>query len=300
MSTLFLWEEAKNDTRRISLLEQLKNLLPMGKKASADLAAHQQRHGIKYELEMPNPNNAILAASRVIQRQVSHIIKLQSRFEADVNEGWGQNPSDSSEQTSLSRPWSSPPGSGGIALDSPRHVPQQNANRVSSTQYGASHMSDDGAGASQRGVIIEPLNPRGSRSPEVEISSPPADGADNQAKWVPSRTSSEDSVSSLPTGENYTGWKGFLMSYYGIQTVYGFVTGRFHSVLMIHRSQPNSTHRAMSHSQINHNWDIGYLSHLIPGSRTFASAKAAVSSAAQNATRSTAFAIFVSRRVQCL
>ncbi|KAI1742698.1 hypothetical protein F4680DRAFT_24434 [Xylaria scruposa] len=196
MSTLFLWEEGKNDTRNALLLEQLKNLLPMGKKASADLAAHQQRHGIKYELEMPDPNNAILAASKEIRRQVSHIIKLQSRFEADVNEGWDQNPSDSSGRTSLSRPWSSPPGSGGIAVDSPQHVPQQKTNRVSSknsTHSGVSHLGDDGAGASLRGVTIELINPRASRSPEAEISSSPADGADNQAKRLPSRTPSEDS-----------------------------------------------------------------------------------------------------------
>ncbi|TRX95747.1 hypothetical protein FHL15_003301 [Xylaria flabelliformis] len=186
MSTLFLWEEAKNDSRRLSLLEQLKNLLPMGKKASADLAAHQQRHGIRYESAMPDPNNAILAASREIQRQVSHIIRLQSRFEADVNEGWGQNPSDSSEHTSLSRPWSSPPGSGGAAVESTRHVPQQKANRVSfknSTHSRRSHLGDDGVGASQRGVIIKSYNP---------FSSPPADSANNQSKQVPSRTSSED------------------------------------------------------------------------------------------------------------
>ncbi|KAI0186380.1 hypothetical protein EV127DRAFT_514405 [Xylaria flabelliformis] len=186
MSTLFLWEEAKSDSRRISLLEQLKNLLPMGKKASADLAAHQQRHRIKYEFEMPDPNNAILAASKEIQRQVSHIIRLQSRFEADENEGWGQNPSDSSEHTSLSRPWSSPPGSGGAAVESNRDIPQQKTNGVSfknSTRSRRSHLGDDGVGASHRGVIIESYNP---------FSSPPADSANNQAKRVPSRTSSEE------------------------------------------------------------------------------------------------------------
>ncbi|KAI0864907.1 hypothetical protein F4860DRAFT_383195 [Xylaria cubensis] len=186
MSTLFLWEEAKNDSRRISLLEQLKNLLPMGKKASADLAAHQQRYGTKYESEMPDRNNAILAASREIQRQVSHIIRLQSRFDADVNEGWGQNPSDSSEHTSLSGPWSSPPGSGGAAVENTRDIPQQNTNRVSfknSTRSRRSHLGDDGVGASQRGVIIESYNP---------FSSPPADSANNQSKRVPSRISSED------------------------------------------------------------------------------------------------------------
>ncbi|KAI1748705.1 hypothetical protein F4782DRAFT_345140 [Xylaria castorea] len=217
MSTLFLWEEAKNDARRMLLLEQLRNLLPMGKKISAELAAHQQRHGIKYESEMPDPNNAILAASKETQRQAAHIIKLRSRFEADVNEGWVQSPRDSfSEQASLSGPRSSPPGSGGSAIDSARHIPRQKANRVSfknSIHSRGNHLGDHGVGASQKGAIAQSLNSHGgSQSPHAEFLSLPADSARNQGKRVRSRIPSEDWVSAqevdnFPKGRRYIGCK---------------------------------------------------------------------------------------------
>ncbi|KAI1363802.1 hypothetical protein F5Y08DRAFT_231224 [Xylaria arbuscula] len=80
LTTLFWWEEAtlKNDTRAASLLEQLKNLLPMAKKASIELAEYQRKHGTSYESGIPGPNNAMLAASEEVLRQIAHVIRLYS------------------------------------------------------------------------------------------------------------------------------------------------------------------------------------------------------------------------------
>ncbi|KAI0451687.1 hypothetical protein F5B21DRAFT_486333 [Xylaria acuta] len=180
----------------VSLLEQLRNLSALAKKVSTDLATHQKRHGIRYESGMPDPNNAILAASKEIQRQVAQVVKPYSRSEAAENESWGQNPRDSfGEQTSLSGPRPSPSGSGGSAADG---TPRRRVNRVplktsTRSKGSGSHLGDHGVGASQKGVVAQPANSRGPQSPHAGFLSLPADSARNQSKWVPSRTSPEES-----------------------------------------------------------------------------------------------------------
>lgn len=148
---------------------------------------------------MPDPNNAILAASKEIQRQVAHIVNAYSRSEVPDNGRWDQSPRDSfGQQISTSGPWSSPSGSGGSAADDVRHMPRRRTNRVSirtSTHTRGSHLGDHGVGASQKGAVAQPVDSRGSQTPQAEPPSPPADSARHQHERVPGKTSSEERVS---------------------------------------------------------------------------------------------------------
>ncbi|KAI1423665.1 hypothetical protein F5Y12DRAFT_516550 [Xylaria sp. FL1777] len=184
MSTLFAWEEAamKDDTRTASLLEQLKNLLPMAKKASTELAEHQRKHGTTYESGVPDPNNAMLAASEEIQRQIAHAIRPHSHAEATKDRTLGDKRRERRRTSPVERtgqseaPWASPFGPDGLVADSVEYIPRRN--RVSfktSDDVTDGHSSDQSTGTRQDGGIAPVAPSTRSRSPPVQ---PP--GPDNK------------------------------------------------------------------------------------------------------------------------
>ncbi|GAW18571.1 hypothetical protein ANO14919_080490 [Xylariales sp. No.14919] len=178
-STLFLWEEAtlKDDIRTVSLLEQLRNLLPMAKKASTELAEYQQKHGTKYESGVPDPNNAMLAMSEEIQRQIAHAIRPHSSSEATKDRSLGHRRSERRrastviERTSYPEAWSSPFGPDGTVADSVEYLPRRRLNRVSfkTSDYTTERQSSDHSMEIRpdSGITQAP-NPRRSRSPPVD------------------------------------------------------------------------------------------------------------------------------------
>ncbi|KAI0466740.1 hypothetical protein F4859DRAFT_526416 [Xylaria cf. heliscus] len=173
MSTLFLWEQAANsDTRSRSLLQQLKNLLPVAKRASTELAVHRKQHGVMYESGMPDPNNDMLAVSKEIQRQVTHVIRPHVQSEAAENERWDRNPHENfGEQTSRPQPWSLPSRSCGDHYH---------------------YLSDRGAKASHKGAAAQQASLRESQSPHAEFPSLPANSARKHSELGSGRTLSEE------------------------------------------------------------------------------------------------------------
>ncbi|KAK5628915.1 hypothetical protein RRF57_004630 [Xylaria bambusicola] len=140
MTTLFAWEEAtmKDNTRAVSLLEQLKNLLPMAKKASSELAEYQRKHGTRYESGMPGPNNAMLAASEEVLRQIAHAIRPYSHSETAARDRLSggmrkekRRVSPVAERSSHSGSWDAPIGPDGLVDDSVEYSPRRRQNRVS-------------------------------------------------------------------------------------------------------------------------------------------------------------------------
>ncbi|TGJ77562.1 hypothetical protein E0Z10_g10708 [Xylaria hypoxylon] len=198
-STLFLWEEAtmKDDTRTVSLLEQLRNLLPMAKKASAELAEYQQKHGTRYESGVPDPDNAMLAASEESQRQIAHAIRPHSSSEAAKDRSSGQRrrerrrDSPIIERTSYPGEWSSPFGPNGTVADSVEDLPRRRLNRVSfkTSDYTIERRPND------RSTEIRPdsgttkvTNSRGSQSPPIEPPNPTVDDASYIPEGGPGKT----------------------------------------------------------------------------------------------------------------
>ncbi|KAF2971271.1 hypothetical protein GQX73_g2304 [Xylaria multiplex] len=201
-STLFLWEEASinDDTRTVSLLEQLRNLLPMAKKASTELAEYQQKHGTKYESGAPDPNNAMLAASEEIQRQIAHAIRPHSSSEAAKDRSLGhrhrekRRTSPVIERTSQSGAWSSPFGPNGMVADSVEYLPRRKLNRVSfkESDYSTERLSSD------RSMEIRPdssitqaATSRGSQSPPIQPPSPTGDNTSYTSERGSVKTSSK-------------------------------------------------------------------------------------------------------------
>ncbi|KAI0528293.1 hypothetical protein F5B22DRAFT_30197 [Xylaria bambusicola] len=121
----------KDNARAASLLEQLKNLLPMAKKASSELAEYQRKHGTTYESGVPGPNNAMLAASEEVLRQIAHAIRPYSHSETAAMRKEKRRVSPVVERSSQSGSWAPPNEPEGLATDSAEYSPRRRQNRVS-------------------------------------------------------------------------------------------------------------------------------------------------------------------------
>ncbi|KAI1308525.1 hypothetical protein F5Y03DRAFT_350035 [Xylaria venustula] len=186
LSTLFAWEEAtmKNDTRTVSLLEQLKNLLPMAKKASTELAEYQRKHGTTYESGVPDPNNAMLAASEEILRQIAHAIRPRSRSDvakdqsSDDRRRERRHTSPVVERTSQAESWSSPFGPDGLAADTAEYMPRRN--RVSFKTSNSTidrHFNHHNIGTSYDHNIAPVLHSQESKTPPAKPPNPATEAA---------------------------------------------------------------------------------------------------------------------------
>ncbi|KAI0412166.1 hypothetical protein F5X98DRAFT_22672 [Xylaria grammica] len=149
----------------------------MAKKASTELAEYQQKHGTKYESGVPDPNNAMLAMSEEIQRQIAHAIRPHSSSEATKDRSLGHRRSERRrastviERTSYPEAWSSPFGPDGTVTDSVEYLPRRRLNRVSfkTSDYTTERQSSDHSMEIRpdSGITQAP-NPRRSRSPPVD------------------------------------------------------------------------------------------------------------------------------------
>ncbi|KAI1133287.1 hypothetical protein F5Y10DRAFT_85561 [Nemania abortiva] len=160
------------------LLEQLKNLLPVAKQASTDLAKHQQRHGLSHEPGMHD--NVMLEISKEIQRQIAHAIKPHLR--PGTTEGRFPGPRrrerrrDSSiiDEADFRRRWASPSRRSGSDADSVGDGPRRTAkNRVSFQT--ATNATEHDAEIGHNGIVAQTVDSHEPQSPDVQIPSPPAD-----------------------------------------------------------------------------------------------------------------------------
>ncbi|KAI1353601.1 hypothetical protein F5Y01DRAFT_56414 [Xylaria sp. FL0043] len=153
----------------------------MAKKASIELAEYQRKHGTNYESGMPDPNNAMLAASEEIQRQIAHAIRPYSHPEGPKRRSERRRKSQSPvvSRTSHRESWSSPFGPNGMVAGSVEHLPRRN--RVSfktlEDRTADQHSSDHSIGARHDDDITPAAKSRESKLPAAKPPSPVINGA---------------------------------------------------------------------------------------------------------------------------
>ncbi|KAI0965107.1 hypothetical protein F4678DRAFT_453864 [Xylaria arbuscula] len=174
----------------------------MAKKASTELADHQGKHGMTYESGVPDPNNAMLAASEEILRQSAHAIRPRSRSDAAKDQSSGdrrrerRHTSPVVERTSQAGSWSSPFGPDGLAADNAEDMPRRN--RVSfKTSHSTihRHFSDHNVGTSHDDNIAPLLRSRELNLPPAKPPSPATAAASHVSEEDPGGISSDKGVS---------------------------------------------------------------------------------------------------------
>ncbi|KAI0813243.1 hypothetical protein GGR55DRAFT_565274 [Xylaria sp. FL0064] len=189
----------KDETRTASLLEQLKNLLPMAKKASIELAEYQRKHGTSYESGVPDPNNAMLAASEEIQRQIAHAVRPHSHPEGVNRRSERRRKSQSPvvERTSHRESWSSPFGPNGQVADSVEYIPRRNrvSFKTSSEHAADRHSGDHSIGVRHDGDIGPAAKIHESQPPPNEPPTPLSNGTSYVSKRDLGGTSFDETVS---------------------------------------------------------------------------------------------------------
>ncbi|KAI1284018.1 hypothetical protein F5Y07DRAFT_97314 [Xylaria sp. FL0933] len=149
-----------------------------------ELAEYQRKHGTNYESGVPDPNNAMLAASEEIQRQIAHAIRPHSHSEAANRRSERRRKSQSPviERTSHRGAWSSPFGPNGQVADSVEHLPRRNrvSFKTSADHVADRHSNDHSIGARHDGNIAPAAK---SGEPQLTPAKPPSP-ASNGASYV--------------------------------------------------------------------------------------------------------------------
>ena len=178
----------------------------MAKKASVELAEYQRKHGTAYESGLPGPNNAMLAASEEVLRQIAHVIRPYSHPDSAARDRSSSDARRENRRTSpaiernrQSEPlMSSPFGPNDVTADSVEYLPQRRQNRGSFNTAGRASglRSND-----HRLTTVFDGSPRpAANTPEIQLSpdKPPSiasDRASHVSKLDTGGTSSRKGVS---------------------------------------------------------------------------------------------------------
>ncbi|KAI0098907.1 hypothetical protein GGR51DRAFT_417470 [Nemania sp. FL0031] len=172
-----------------SLLEQLKNLLPIAKKEMGKLADHQRQHGLGYNSGMPD--DIMLVVSKEIQRQVARAIKPYIEAETARDRFSGPRRRESRRDSSIideadfRRRWASPSRRSGSDAESIGDLPRRPANRVS-----FQNATNTTATPGHDGVVAKTIDTDESG---VQPPNPPTDSADHTSERGSDKASSNES-----------------------------------------------------------------------------------------------------------